>query len=115
MNDMPALYAASDVLVCRAGAGTMAEVLVTGTPAVMVPGTFAEGHQMHNARVAEAAGAAVVVPDAEADADRLEREIDGLLADAPRRLAMSAAGHRLAGERGAAAPRLARLVLDVAA
>lgn len=111
-TDMPAFYAACDVVVARAGANTMAELLATGTPAVMVPGTFAEGHQAHNAAVAGDAGAAVIIPDGDVTGSRLRQEVQALLADPERRARMAAAGRAVAGSANVAADRLAALVLD---
>ena len=63
---MPAVYAAADLVVCRAGAMTVAELAVAGVPAVLVPLPGAPGdHQTANARVLERAGAAVLLPDPE--------------------------------------------------
>ncbi|HYX44770.1 MAG TPA: glycosyltransferase, partial [Acidimicrobiales bacterium] len=72
-----------DLAVCRAGATTVAELAVVGLPSVLVPLPGAPGdHQTANARHLVDAGAAVLVPDAEFDGDRLAREVDGLLSDA---------------------------------
>ncbi len=81
---MAAVYAAADIVVCRAGAMTVAELAVAGVPAVLVPLPGAPGdHQSANARVLERAGAAVVVPDADCDADCLADTLDRMLVDAP--------------------------------
>jgi UDP-N-acetylglucosamine--N-acetylmuramyl-(pentapeptide) pyrophosphoryl-undecaprenol N-acetylglucosamine transferase len=81
--------AAADLVVARAG-GSVMEVAAAGLPAVLVPYPHATAdHQTANARFVEAAGAAVVVPDAELDGPRLAREVGALLA-APRRLAAMA-------------------------
>jgi UDP-N-acetylglucosamine--N-acetylmuramyl-(pentapeptide) pyrophosphoryl-undecaprenol N-acetylglucosamine transferase len=64
-------YAAADIIISRAGASTLAELAVTGTPSVLVPGTFAEGHQAANAAAFADRGAAVIVTDAELDGDFL--------------------------------------------
>jgi len=65
-------YAAADVVVGRAGANTLAELAVTGTPAILVPYPHhKDQHQVRNAELFAAQGAAVVVPDAELDGDKL--------------------------------------------
>ena len=104
---MELLLAAADLLVCRAGGNTVAEVAVVGLPAVLVPLPNAPGdHQTANARALADAGAAVVVPDAELDADRLVAEVEALLADDARLAAMgeaaAGAGRRDAADRVAA-------------
>jgi UDP-N-acetylglucosamine--N-acetylmuramyl-(pentapeptide) pyrophosphoryl-undecaprenol N-acetylglucosamine transferase len=107
-------YAAADVALCRAGAGTVAELAVTGLPAVLVPYPFATGdHQRDNAAELEAAGAAVIVPDGEATADRLAPTFEALAGDRSKLETMSA-GARSVGRPGAAAD-LAAWVLDLAA
>ncbi|HWC10720.1 MAG TPA: undecaprenyldiphospho-muramoylpentapeptide beta-N-acetylglucosaminyltransferase, partial [Acidimicrobiales bacterium] len=79
---MDLVLAAADLAVCRAGATTVAELAVVGLPSVLVPLPGAPGdHQTANARHLVAAGAAVLVPDAELDGDRLADEVDALLAD----------------------------------
>jgi UDP-N-acetylglucosamine--N-acetylmuramyl-(pentapeptide) pyrophosphoryl-undecaprenol N-acetylglucosamine transferase len=64
-EEMQIFYAACDLVIARAG-GAVAEIAVTGTPAVLVPGSFGGGHQIANAARFETAGAAVVI-----DEDRL--------------------------------------------
>ena len=106
---MPVLYRAADLFVCRAGAMTVAELLVCGVPAILVPLPGApRDHQTRNAEVLVAAGAAILVPDAECTAARLETEVTTLLSDADRLAAMGAAARRL-GHPDAAA-RVAELV-----
>jgi len=93
---MPVLYRAADLCVCRAGAMTVAELLVCGVPAILVPLPGApRDHQTRNAEALVAAGAAILVPDAECNADRLEIELTALLSDADRLAAMGAAARRL--------------------
>ncbi|MFI7234797.1 undecaprenyldiphospho-muramoylpentapeptide beta-N-acetylglucosaminyltransferase [Streptomyces cyaneofuscatus] len=88
LDRMDLAYAVADLVVCRAGSATIAELATTGVPAVLVPYPHAPGdHQTHNARVLSDAGAAHLVPDAETTADRLAELIDPLLAD-PARLAV---------------------------
>lgn len=65
-------YAAADVVVARAGASTLAELAATGTPAVLIPYPHAaDQHQARNAEQFADAGAAVVLPDAGLDGDKL--------------------------------------------
>ncbi|MHB8496559.1 MAG: UDP-N-acetylglucosamine--N-acetylmuramyl-(pentapeptide) pyrophosphoryl-undecaprenol N-acetylglucosamine transferase [Acidimicrobiales bacterium] len=79
---MASVYAAADVVVCRAGAMTVAELAVAGVAAILVPLPGAPSdHQTANARVLEAAGAAVLIPDAVCDAASLAGTLDAMLAD----------------------------------
>ncbi|MFQ5557752.1 MAG: undecaprenyldiphospho-muramoylpentapeptide beta-N-acetylglucosaminyltransferase [Acidimicrobiales bacterium] len=90
-DDMPTVYAASDLVVCRSGATSVAELAAVGVPAVLVPLPTAPGdHQSANARSLEEVGAAVVVADAELDARRLVAEVDSRLADEDRLATMGA-------------------------
>jgi UDP-N-acetylglucosamine--N-acetylmuramyl-(pentapeptide) pyrophosphoryl-undecaprenol N-acetylglucosamine transferase len=103
---MEVVYAAADVVVCRAGAMTVAELAAAGVPSILVPLPGAPGdHQTANARVLARAGAAVVLADADCDAERLDAALDCLLAhpeglDAMGRAAASL-GHRDAAAAGA--------------
>ncbi|MDQ1697245.1 MAG: UDP-N-acetylglucosamine--N-acetylmuramyl-(pentapeptide) pyrophosphoryl-undecaprenol [Frankiaceae bacterium] len=113
LDRMDTAYAAADAALCRAGAGTVAELAVTGLPAVLVPYPFATGdHQRENAGELVAAGGAVVVADADATADTIGPVIEDLVADPARREAM-ARGARSVG-RPDAAERLADWVLELA-
>jgi UDP-N-acetylglucosamine--N-acetylmuramyl-(pentapeptide) pyrophosphoryl-undecaprenol N-acetylglucosamine transferase len=104
--------AAADLAVGRAG-GAVFELAAAGVPSILVPYPHATAdHQMSNARHLEAAGAAVVVPDAELDGPRLAREVGALLQDPNRRSAMSNAARAFA--RPDAARRIAREVLRLA-
>jgi UDP-N-acetylglucosamine:LPS N-acetylglucosamine transferase len=91
---MDLLLAAADLAVTRAGAGTCSELAAFGTPAVMVPLPIAtRDHQTANAGALVEAGGAVLVPDDELDAGRLERELAALLDD-PGHLERMRAGMR---------------------
>jgi UDP-N-acetylglucosamine--N-acetylmuramyl-(pentapeptide) pyrophosphoryl-undecaprenol N-acetylglucosamine transferase len=106
---MDTLFARATLAVCRAGAGTIAELTAAGVPAVLVPLPGAPSdHQTRNARTLQDAGAAVLVPDAECDARRLDTVVSGLLAE-PERLVEMGNAARALGRRDAAA-RLADLV-----
>jgi UDP-N-acetylglucosamine:LPS N-acetylglucosamine transferase len=79
---MALFYEAADVVVCRAGAGTVAELTIVGVPAVVVPLPGSPGdHQAANAAVLERAGAAVVVEDWACTPERLAAELDRILGD----------------------------------
>lgn len=91
ITDMPAAYRAADLVVSRAGAGTISELQLVGAPTVLIPSpNVAEDHQRKNAMALANRGAAVMVPDAEA-IDLLPATITDLLADLDRRSRMSAA------------------------
>jgi UDP-N-acetylglucosamine--N-acetylmuramyl-(pentapeptide) pyrophosphoryl-undecaprenol N-acetylglucosamine transferase len=71
IDDMPAVYAAADLVVCRAGALTLSELAAAGKPSIVVPSpNVTDDHQTHNARSLERAGTALVVADSVA-ADQL--------------------------------------------
>lgn len=77
---MDLVLAAADLAVCRSGGTTVAELAVVGVPSVLVPLPIAtRDHQTANAAALVEAGAAVLVPDAQLDRDRLLAELDVLL------------------------------------
>lgn len=91
-SDMASIYEAADVVLCRSGATTVAEVAVTGSPAILVPLPGAPGdHQTANARALVDRGAAVLVPDPELDGARLFGEVERLRLDPDLRDAMGGA------------------------
>ncbi|MFD7162226.1 UDP-N-acetylglucosamine--N-acetylmuramyl-(pentapeptide) pyrophosphoryl-undecaprenol N-acetylglucosamine transferase [Streptomyces violascens] len=113
LDRMDLAYAAADLVVCRAGSATVAELAATGVPAVLVPYPHAPGdHQTHNARVLSDAGAGLLVPDAETTAFRLAGLVEPLLADPVRLAAMSGAADP--GNHARAADLLASKVLELA-
>jgi len=90
IDDMAEAYRAATLIVCRAGATTLAELGVVGRPAVLVPFPFAiDDHQRKNAEELERAGAALVVSDDEATAERLGALLGELLDDRQRLREMS--------------------------
>jgi UDP-N-acetylglucosamine:LPS N-acetylglucosamine transferase len=108
---MPDLYNAADVCVVRAGAMTVAELLVSGVPAILVPLPGApRDHQTRNAEALVGMGAAMTIADHDCDGRRLALELDALLADPDRLQAMREAA-RKNGHPDAAA-RVAALVDD---
>jgi UDP-N-acetylglucosamine--N-acetylmuramyl-(pentapeptide) pyrophosphoryl-undecaprenol N-acetylglucosamine transferase len=94
----------ADLVICRAGAQTLAELAAAGRPSILVPfGSATHGHQMENALAFRAAGAAEVIPEGELSGDRLAREALALLSDPSRlerlaRQARSLAHPNAAGE-----------------
>jgi UDP-N-acetylglucosamine--N-acetylmuramyl-(pentapeptide) pyrophosphoryl-undecaprenol N-acetylglucosamine transferase len=109
-DDMPGLMAAADLVVSRAGVGTIGELTAVGLPAILVPGTFGGAHQELNAEALVRAGAAVRVADADLTGERLLRELDGL--DEARLRAMAEASAGLG--RPDAAQRVVRVLERVA-
>jgi UDP-N-acetylglucosamine--N-acetylmuramyl-(pentapeptide) pyrophosphoryl-undecaprenol N-acetylglucosamine transferase len=106
--DMPAAFAAADLVVCRSGASTVSELAAAGKASLLVPFPYAaDDHQQKNAEALALAGAALVVTDREMTGERLYREVSELLAQ-PGRL-------RKMGEsaRAFARPDAARRAADV--
>lgn len=89
VDGMETAYAAADLLVCRAGAGTVCEVAAAGVPAVFVPLPIGNGEQALNARGLVEAGAALLVRDADFTPGWLAREVLPLVADGGRLEEMS--------------------------
>ncbi len=88
--DMANVLAAADLVLCRAGAATLAELAVIGKPCIIVPSpNVAENHQEKNARALENAGGAVVILEKECTGDRLYDEACRLLSDSKKLSAMS--------------------------
>lgn len=109
LDDMGSALAASDLIVARAGATSIAEITALGLPAVLVPYPFAtDDHQTKNAAAMVARGAAQLVADCDLDGERFGDVVVGLLGDPSRRATMSAASRALG--RPDAAKRVAELV-----
>ncbi|MFJ3923710.1 UDP-N-acetylglucosamine--N-acetylmuramyl-(pentapeptide) pyrophosphoryl-undecaprenol N-acetylglucosamine transferase [Streptomyces sp. NPDC090022] len=113
LDRMDLVYAAADLVVCRAGSATVAELAATGVPALLVPYPHAPGdHQTHNARVLCDAGAGLLLADAETTGGRLAELVGPLLADPGRLAAMAGAADP--GPHARAAELLAAHVLRTA-
>ena len=113
LEEMDSEMAAADLIVCRAGATTLAELAAAGRPALLVPfGRAASDHQRRNAAAVEAAGAAEVIDERELSAATLAARIVALASDGERRAALAAASRRLARPDAAAAvvDRMERLL-----
>jgi UDP-N-acetylglucosamine--N-acetylmuramyl-(pentapeptide) pyrophosphoryl-undecaprenol N-acetylglucosamine transferase len=79
IDDMPAAFARADLVICRAGAGTLAELAAAGKPSVLVPLPHAaDQHQLRNAEAFDKAGAARLVLDSQMDGGRLFEEVGKL-------------------------------------
>jgi len=91
IKDMAAAYQRADVIIGRAGATTVAELAITGKPAVFIPYPFAaDNHQELNARELVDAGAALMFRQAELTSDTLAEALRPLIADPARRAEMGA-------------------------
>jgi UDP-N-acetylglucosamine--N-acetylmuramyl-(pentapeptide) pyrophosphoryl-undecaprenol N-acetylglucosamine transferase len=113
IDDMPGAFAEADLVVCRAGAGTVSELAAAGRPSILAPFPYAaDDHQTANARSLAAAGAARLVPDAEMTGERLAAEVLALARERDVLEKMGEAARRLA--RPGAAARAADLVEQLA-
>ena len=97
VDDMAAAYRWADLVICRAGALTIAELMAAGRAAVLVPYPFAvDDHQTVNARFLTDKGAARLLPQSELTTERLAALLRGLLGDRAELHALGQAAHRLA-------------------
>ncbi|MEO5895912.1 MAG: undecaprenyldiphospho-muramoylpentapeptide beta-N-acetylglucosaminyltransferase [Vicinamibacterales bacterium] len=97
----------ASLVVCRAGATTLAELTAAGRPSVLIPlPTAADDHQRKNAEVLRDAGAAEVLPQQDLTGALLAERIAALMADAGKLEAMSAAARALAK------PDAAKVIVD---
>ncbi len=112
LDRMELAYAAADLVICRAGAMTVAEVSAVGLPAIYVPLPIGNGEQRLNALPVVNAGGGMVVADAALTPELVARQVAGLLTDPARLAAMTAAAARV-GHRDAAG-QVARAALAVA-
>tara|TARA_B100000700_G_scaffold224648_1_gene247750 strand:+ start:2809 stop:3222 length:414 start_codon:yes stop_codon:yes gene_type:complete len=113
-KDMPTVLSAADLVICRAGATTVAELSVLAVPAVLVPLPGApDDHQTANASRLAAAGAALLVADDDLEEVLLSGLLSDLVADFSTLKTMSEASRHLG--RPDAARRVVDLLLDVLA
>lgn len=107
IDDMAAAYADADLIICRAGATSLAELTVCGRPALLVPFPAAvDDHQTVNAKTAQEAGAARMLPQSELSSERLVGCIEELAHDHERLRRMARASHELGR------PHAARSIAD---
>lgn len=110
IDKMPEAFARADLLVCRSGASTVAEITAAGKPAVFVPfPKAADDHQRRNAEALAARGAAMLVPESELSSARLVEVIAILMEDRARLRQMGEEARKLAH------PHAAEEIADLAA
>jgi UDP-N-acetylglucosamine--N-acetylmuramyl-(pentapeptide) pyrophosphoryl-undecaprenol N-acetylglucosamine transferase len=110
IDDMPSAFAQADLLLCRSGASTVAEITAAGKPAIFVPFPFAaDDHQLKNAEALEQAGAGRLIPEASLTADKLTGMISELLSS-PETLASMATRARAISH-----PEAGRQIAELAA
>lgn len=112
VDRMEDAYAAADLVVCRSGAMTCAEVTAVGLPAIFVPLPVGNGEQAGNSAAVVAAGGGLQCPDAQLTAEWLTDTVMDLVQDESRLVAMSQAASAF-GERHAD-QQMARWILEVA-
>lgn len=110
IEDMQAAYAVADLIVCRSGAMTVAEVTASGIPAIYVPLPHGNGEQALNARAVIDAGAATQVDDAELTPERFVAEVRRILGDSTTHDEMARAAR--SSTVGNAAGVIAQLIAD---
>ena len=103
IDDMPSAFARADLIVCRSGASTVAEITAAGKPAIFVPfPRAADDHQTKNAQALAQANAAVLMPQAELNPEKLGGEIVRLFSDRVLLAKMSANARQLSHSDAAA-------------
>jgi UDP-N-acetylglucosamine--N-acetylmuramyl-(pentapeptide) pyrophosphoryl-undecaprenol N-acetylglucosamine transferase len=102
INEMGPAYHWADLVVCRSGASSLAELTALGKPAIVIPYPYAIGnHQMKNARVLEARGAVKIIPDESLKNGALVEEIRNITGQ-PQLLSAMAENSRKSGRPDAA-------------
>ncbi len=96
IDDMPGLFERADLLICRSGASTVAEVTAAGKPAVFVPfPRAADDHQKRNAEALERAAAAVMLEESNLTRDSLVEVVSKLFSEPSRLQEMGDAARKL--------------------
>jgi len=113
IDDMAGAYSWADLVLCRAGALTLAELCSVGVGSILVPFPHAvDDHQTRNARYLATAEAALVIPQQELDGDQLRKTLGELLGDRQKLEHMAAAARRLS--RPDATERVVNYCLEAA-
>lgn len=79
LESMQYAYSACDLVISRAGATTIAEIIFFGLPAIIIPYPYAYKHQLNNAKVLENKGCAVIIEDNKLDTDILSETLESLI------------------------------------
>jgi UDP-N-acetylglucosamine--N-acetylmuramyl-(pentapeptide) pyrophosphoryl-undecaprenol N-acetylglucosamine transferase len=102
IDNMPAAFAQSDLVICRSGAGAVSELAAAGKPSILIPFPFAaDDHQLRNAEAMEKAGAARLYRDQHWTAERMVETISQLMSQ-PDELRVMAENARALAKPGAA-------------
>lgn len=113
LDDMQSVYAATDLIICRCGSSTIAEVTAIGLSAILVPYPFAHAdHQRFNAESVAKGGGAIVTSDAEITGDFIAGTVNQLLSSPEKLREMSEASRKLGKPH--AASDIARLAVELA-
>jgi UDP-N-acetylglucosamine--N-acetylmuramyl-(pentapeptide) pyrophosphoryl-undecaprenol N-acetylglucosamine transferase len=97
IDDMPACFGRADLLLCRSGASTVAEVAAAGKPAILIPfPRAADDHQKRNAEALQKADAALMLEESRLTAESLVESVSSLLSDGSRLAKMGEAARSLA-------------------
>jgi UDP-N-acetylglucosamine--N-acetylmuramyl-(pentapeptide) pyrophosphoryl-undecaprenol N-acetylglucosamine transferase len=111
ITDMPKVMGQADLVLCRAGASTLAEICAAAKPSVLVPSpNVTNNHQDANAGVLERAGAALKLPEADCTGDTLYTRVKALITDREKLSAMSAAAENLSTPDSA--ERIYRVIMN---
>jgi UDP-N-acetylglucosamine--N-acetylmuramyl-(pentapeptide) pyrophosphoryl-undecaprenol N-acetylglucosamine transferase len=112
-SNMAERFAQADLIVCRSGAITVAEIAAAGRAAIFIPfGAATDSHQLRNAQEMVGAGAARLIPEPELTGERLAREILALTGDPRKLVELGLHARRMA--RPNAARDIADLIDEVA-
>lgn len=110
--DMPLVLAAADLVLCRAGASTLAELTAMGKPAVLVPSPYVAGnHQEENAKTLMRGGGAVMLRERDCTSDVLYDTVTELLADTWKLSEMAVSMRELGNPE--ATERIVEIVLEL--
>ena len=92
INDMDICMAAADLIICRAGAITLSELLACAKPAILIPSPYvAENHQFHNAMTLKKTGAAEIIEEKDLTDEKLIKVVSELIDDKSKLSKMSLA------------------------